>query len=269
MKLSVYRCHSSSGPDLWIFSDVEVSGYRWIAQKLSLGQQTQRHLLLISGVHPKNSIRLWFAGLRTSRWNLCFAVAPEWVFTCFLRKIFSFSLKISQFELLMFLNVCSAMPHMREWKYTILFSYVNWLWVSRLVWNTSSNGSIIYDFPSKVGIVVVRALGNFEIRLMLLKLAELLLLANCWRANTIWSASIVEKVFSLVIFGWHVERASFFFLQTSQWSNKGFFLEILSQLIDWGSHFRMGIILGTSPIWLPTFNICFPGCPRNGSGVYA
>ena len=64
-----------------------------------------------------------------------------------------------------------------------------------------------------MGIAVVRDLGNFEIMLLLLlKLTELLFVANCWRANNIWSASIVAGVFSLQNCAWLVEPAFFCFL---------------------------------------------------------
>ena len=70
------------------------------------------------------------------------------------------------------------------------------------MWNRSSNSSKFSDFPSNVGIVVVKDLGNFEILLMLLvKMADLLFVANCSRANRKWSASIVAGVFSLKICG--------------------------------------------------------------------
>ena len=77
-------------------------------------------------------------------------------------------------------------------------------------WNRSSNSSNFSDFPSKVGIVVVRDLGSFEILLLVfLTLAETLFVANCWRANKTWSASNVAGVFSQRNFGWLVERAFF------------------------------------------------------------
>ena len=38
-------------------------------------------------------------------------------------------------------------------------------------------------------------------------------------------------------------------------------------LTDGGSHFRMRIILGTILTWFLVFNVCVPGCSRNGSGV--
>ena len=50
----------------------------------------------------------------------------------------------------------------------------------KLAWNRYSNRSNFSDFPSKVGIIVVRDLGSFEILvIMLLKLAELLFVTNC------------------------------------------------------------------------------------------
>ena len=47
--------------------------------------------------------------------------------------------------------------------------------------------------------------------MLLLKLAELLFVANCWRANKCWFASIVAGVFSLRNCCWLVERAFFCF----------------------------------------------------------
>ena len=74
-------------------------------------------------------------------------------------------------------------------------------------------GSLVgKDFPSDVGIVVVNDFGNLEILLIILwKFAEMLMFANCWGANKIWSASIVAGVFSLQNWGWLVERVFFCF----------------------------------------------------------
>ena len=73
------------------------------------------------------------------------------------------------------------------------------------------------SFPSNVGIVVVSDFGSLEILLMLLwKFTELLLFANCWRANKNWSASIVASVFSLRKCGWLVERFFFCFPEDVQ-----------------------------------------------------
>ena len=41
----------------------------------------------------------------------------------------------------------------------------------------------------------------------------------------------------------------------------------LMGLVDWGSHFRMKIILGTLPNWCLVFYVYAPGCSRNRSGV--
>ena len=180
-----------------ISSGVEAFWHLWIVQWL-LGQQLRTRLLSIYEVRPKKLINFWFAGLKTSCWILCFAVAIDWGFIYFPRNTVRISARFSWFGLLMFLNVCSASPRMREWKLFILSSSVSWLWIFKTVWNRSSNCSIFSDFPSKVGIVVVRDLGSFETLLpLLLTLAELLFVANCWGANKIWSASIVAGVFSL------------------------------------------------------------------------
>ena len=64
----------------------------------------------------KKSNTFWFAGLKTSRRNFCFALALDWGCTYFQGKTVRISLKISLFGLLMFLKVCSASLRMREWK---------------------------------------------------------------------------------------------------------------------------------------------------------
>ena len=113
---------------------------------------------------------------------------------------------------MIFLSLCSASPRMREWKWFILSSSVSWLWIFRLVWNRSSNNLNFKDFPLKLGFVVVGDLGSFAtLLLLLLKLAELLFVANFWRANSIWSASIVAEVFLQRNCGWLIERAFFWF----------------------------------------------------------
>ena len=143
---------------------------------------------------------------------MCFAVAIDWGFTYFLRKTARISSRFSRVGPIMFLKVWRASPLMREWKYVILSSSVSWLWILRLVWKRSSNSSNFLDFPSNVGNVVVKDFGSLEILLMLFwKFAELLLFANCWRANKIWSASIAAGEFSLRNCGWLVERFFFCF----------------------------------------------------------
>ena len=64
----------------------------------------------------KKSIKFWFAGLKTTCWELCLAVALDWGFTYFLRNTVRMSARFSRCGLLTFLNVCSASPRMREWK---------------------------------------------------------------------------------------------------------------------------------------------------------
>ena len=72
----------------------------------------------------KKLIKFWFAGLNTSCWNLCFPVAIDWGFTYFLRNTVKNSTRFSPFHLLMFLNIRSASPRMREWK--SLFCLLLW-----------------------------------------------------------------------------------------------------------------------------------------------
>ena len=64
----------------------------------------------------RKSTNFWFAGLRMSFWNLCFAVAIDWGFTYFLRKTARISPKLYRVGPLIFSNVCNASPLMREWK---------------------------------------------------------------------------------------------------------------------------------------------------------
>ena len=44
----------------------------------------------------RKSINFWFAGLKTSRWNLCFVVAIDWGFMYFLRNTVKISPKFSR-----------------------------------------------------------------------------------------------------------------------------------------------------------------------------
>ena len=129
--------------------------------------------------------------------------------------------KLSRFKLLIFLNVCSASPRMEQWKQFILFP-----WFLTLVWNRSANISIFSDFSSKLGAVVVRDLGSLEILLMLLlKFAELLLIANYWIACKMLSASTVAGVRNR---GWLVEYGFFGNPEEVSRSGNGFLLEVLS-----------------------------------------
>ena len=70
----------------------------------------------------------------------------------------------------------------------------------------------IFQIFHQMGIVVVSDFGNLEIRLiLLLNLAELPLLVNCWRAFKNRCASIDAQGFSLRICGCFVKRAFFCF----------------------------------------------------------
>ena len=64
----------------------------------------------------RKSTSFWLAGLKTSFWNLCFAVAIDCGFTYFLRKTARISPRFSRVGPLMFLKVCRASSLMREWK---------------------------------------------------------------------------------------------------------------------------------------------------------
>ena len=64
----------------------------------------------------RKSINFWFAGLKTSRWKLCFVVAIDWGFTYFLRNTVKVSPKFPLLGLVLFLNVCGSSTRMKEWK---------------------------------------------------------------------------------------------------------------------------------------------------------
>ena len=101
---------------------------------------------------------------------------------------------------------------------------MSWLWIYKIGWNKPSNSWIFCDVQSKVGIGVVRYFGSFEVMMMLLvELAELLLVANCWWVNKIWSASIVAGVFSLQNYGSFVGLAFFCCLEEVRRDQKEFF----------------------------------------------
>ena len=123
----------------------------------------------------------------------------------------------------MFLKVCSASPRMSG---SNLFCFLPWVdfWFS-----TELIFFLFLISHSKEDIVILKDLGNFTILLiLLLKLSELLFVANSWRANRIWSVWIVAGVFWLRNCGWFVERAFFcFFLTKFQYSSMVYLLEIL------------------------------------------
>ena len=97
--------------------------------------------------------------------------------------------------------------------------------------------------PVNCGPFRLRDLGSVEIFLMLLlKLAEVLLVATCWRANKIW-LSIVARVFPMGSCGWLVERAFFCF---PVWVSFNAYLTNITPL--WVRH-----PLGNVSKWVPGF----------------
>ena len=137
-------------------------------------------------------------------------------------------------------------------------------------------------FSSKVAIVVVRSLGSFEIlSRLLLMLAELLLLRNCWMTNKIWSASIVARYSHCQTVNDLWSAPSFVFLKFSHGAigihflNSCFHMKSLvwvwsnwmTWLIDRRSHFTMETFLGTILMWFLVFHVWVPEHSRNGSGA--
>ena len=115
---------------------------------------------------------------------------------------------------------------------------------------------------------------------LLRKIAELLLFANCWRANKNWSALIVAGVFSLRNCGWVVERFFFIcFLEvvlreqyvTSAWTPPTMSSPasgpLSGRLALKGACFRMRMTLGVVIIRSLVCAICVQGRLRSGSGV--
>ena len=72
----------------------------------------------------RKPIDFGFAGLKTSCFNLCFVVANERSLTFFSRNAVKTSPNFSLLGLVMFSNVCSASPFMRDWKWFVLSSSV-------------------------------------------------------------------------------------------------------------------------------------------------
>ena len=159
--------------------------HKWMAQWLP-ERQLRMHLSLVSGVRLE---KLYTSGSPDIRLEHLYTWVEDQslkiVFCCsqwqkFIRNTVRLFPKFSMLRLVIFFGVCSISPHMTEWKYFILSSSVSWLWIFKLVWNRPWNSSNFCDFPSKVGMVVVRDLVNFYILLMfLLKSSEILFVANC------------------------------------------------------------------------------------------
>ena len=133
-----------------------------------------------------------------------------------------------------------------------------------------------------MGIVLLRDLSNFKILLMLLlKSTEKLFVANCWGANSIWSASLVAGVFSQRNCGWLVESAFFCNPDEVPGSSRGSFLQLLSPCdeslpalkhLDYQTdRYRTQLwdrdCLKTIPSGFPVFWFIFPGCSRNSYGT--
>ena len=128
---------------------------------------------------------------------------------------------------------------------------MSWVWILKLLSNRSSNNLNFSDFLSKVGNVVVRDLDSFEFSLkLLLKVADLLLLAKFWMPNKSWSVSIVSEMFSLRNCGWPVKRVFFVFLKKSQGNNREPTLELLSPGLFWVWVILNAIVIEwTIPSW--------------------
>ena len=80
--------------NLFICSSLQMRLVNWFLQvgkhfgfyELSNDRLSGNSFLASFWSSSKKSIKFWFAGLETSRWNLGFAVAIDWSFTCFLRN---------------------------------------------------------------------------------------------------------------------------------------------------------------------------------------
>ena len=159
---------------------------------------------------------------------------------------------------------------------------MTYLWIIKLVLNRFSNNSTFSDFPSKVGIVVVRTFSSLQSLLMLLwKLEELLLLTNCCRAN---SSDLLQlsQGFSSCEISTHFWSGPFFVFRRysrgaigSPFFNSSHHLRSLlwvwvfgmTGLRDVGSHSRMRVILGTILIWFSVFHFFVREFFQIGSGV--
>ena len=130
----------------------------------------------------KKSINFWFAGLKTSRWNLCFAVAIDWGFTYFLRNTVRISPNFSLKSPWGWCCLWMFVEHHHAWENessSFCFLLSVGCGISNLFGTDIHNSSNFSDFQSKVGIVVGKDLDNFEsLFMLLLKLCELLFMAN-------------------------------------------------------------------------------------------
>ena len=101
-------------------------------------------------------------------------------------------------------------------------------------WEQIFNQFVFLWFPVKGGDCRCEGFGQFRVSAdVVVELAELLFVANCWRANSMWSASIVTGVFSLQNCGWLLERAFFcFFWRSSRGAVGNLFLHSCHHVIS-------------------------------------
>ena len=168
----------------------------------------------------RKSIKLWFVGLKTSHWNLCFAVATDWGFTLFLKER---SQDFSQIHSIgagdVFEGLQCITAHERVEVVYFVFS-VTWLWFFKLDWNRSSNKSNFSGFPSKGGQCccegiwqfwdstdVVVAIGCITVRHQLLKGQQNLICFSCRRCvltAKLWLTCGTR----LLLFSWRSTRGA-------------------------------------------------------------
>ena len=166
----------------------------------------------------------------------------------------------------------------------------------KLVWNRSSNSSKFSNFPSKVGLVVVRFLGSFRF-----------CYCYCWSCRSCWyyptaegptefgllqllqecsRCGIVADLWaSLLWFAWRIPRAAIrnHFLKSCHhvraianvfFNSSHHVRGLLPDWVSWSAgwtnrelHFGIGIIQGTIPTGFPVFWVAATGCSRSGSGA--
>ena len=140
----------------------------------------------------------------------------------------------------------------------------------------SSNFSSFSDIPSKVDIVVVRDFGSFEIlSKLLLMLAELLLLTNCWMARKIGLLQKSQRFSHSETVDDLWSAPSFVFLKMSQGSNR----ESLPELLPLYEEPRLGLkqlndVIDRQKVPLQDGNLpvndphVVPGFPRLCAGTF-
>ena len=180
------------------------------------GQQFRMRLWPVFEVHQENLLTSDLLGWRPVSW-ICVLLSPSiGVLRISFENCQNFSQILSGWANNVFKSLYGISPHER-------MEVVDSALFSQLVMNFEAGLEKIFKqlelfrFPVKRGKRCREWLWQFlKLLILLWKFPALLLFASCWRANRIWSASIVAGVFSLRNYGWLVEQFFFCFPEDVQ-----------------------------------------------------